>query len=371
MRIAIDIRSLQDGEKTGVGEYTAELVRALVAEHPEHEYILFSNSFSSKIEWDKLGIQESPVKQVHTRYPNKLFTLLTSLGLVKLDELIKKRINNSLDLFFSPCLQTGFVSNQTPWVVTIHDLSFELYPECLTLKRKLWHALVQPKKQARAAQHIITPSKSASRDVRSYYSLSANQVTAIYPGLKPLTIAHIQQVQSAYQLPNNYFLSLGTIEPRKNLAQVIRAYETTKLSEQGVQLLIAGAKGWKNRTIHRLIKKTSGVRYLGYIPAEHKGRLMKQAKAFVYPSVYEGFGFPVLEALSVGTPVITSNRSSLPEVAGRQALYVDPDTCTEIARAMKELIYHPQCLKKHQPTFRWEHTANQVEALFSSLTTTI
>ena len=131
---------------------------------------------------------------------------------------------------------------------------------------------------------------------------------------------------------------MGTIEPRKNILGLIEAFKKSSLLVDGCSLVIAGARGWKCNSILKAIDKTPGVKYIGYVDAEDKPALYKMASLFVYPSLYEGFGFPVLEAMACGTPVVTSNRSSLPEVAGGAAYLINPYNVSEIARGMELIL---------------------------------
>ena len=247
------------------------------------------------------------------------------------------------DVFHAPSgsLPMGYAGAS---VITVHDLAIYLHPEWFPGGQLFARRIVVPS-SVRRAKRIIAVSRSTKRDLQRIFSAPSEKISVIHEGVDPASLtastfakasADKSAGKSSFDLKKPYFLFLGTIEPRKNVDGLVRAYETlvrrfSKLSD-GVELVIAGARGWKSeRTFARIeaFNKTHGgggpvIRTLGYVSAEDKAALMARALAFVFPSFYEGFGLPVLEAMSLGAPVITSNLSSLPEVTGRAALPVDP-----------------------------------------------
>lgn len=337
MRIAIDIRSLLHAHRTGVGEYTSEFISSLLSQRDDHEYYLFYNAY-----YDMSSVVPSwsdpRVHVVVTRWPNKLFHLLLKFRLIALDRIIEKKTGVTMDCFFSPNIHFTYIA-RVPHILTIHDLSFELYKECYSLGRRLWHYIVNPRLQVQRARCILTPSAHTKQDVLDHYGIDSSRVHVIYPGISsswstPSTET-IGQVKQRYRLPDRYILFLGTIEPRKNIPTLVEAFEKSGLVSHGYTLIIAGARGWKEQDIFARIKNTNGVHYIGYVEAIEKPALFAGAQVFVYPSLYEGFGFPVVEALSVGTPVITSNRSSLPEICADRCVLIDPDSCDDIALQLR------------------------------------
>ena len=155
------------------------------------------------------------------------------------------------------------------------------------------------------------------------------------PGLSSSFLEQAEEqkrvVRKKYNLPEKFVLFLGTIEPRKNIVALTEAFALSRSKKNGYELVIAGASGWKYQCSLDAIEKTDGVRSIGYVASEDKNTLYQMADLFVYPSLYEGFGLPVLESMACGTPVITSDRSSLPEVVGRAALLVNPHDTRDIA----------------------------------------
>jgi len=335
-------------QRTGVGEYAYELLDAVFKNADDNQYFLFYNSYKDVSD----NIPKWNYENVHylfTRWPNKLFSLFTWLGFIKLDRLIKQKV----DWFFAPNINFLSLSRKTKFILTVHDLSFEILPECYTWKRRLWHKALRPKKMCRRADIILTPSENTRRDVMREWWIEGDKIKVLYPGLSsvigyPSNSAGRQisdnneprseEIKRKYGLPDKYILYLGTIEPRKNILGIIEAYKKSLLLNDKYMLVVAGASGWKNEEVLESLEKTTGVKYIGYVKDEDKAMLYKNADLFVFPSLYEGFGLPVLEALACGTPVITSDRSSLSEVFGDHATLVNPNNISEISRAMKVVL---------------------------------
>ena len=376
MVIAIDIRTLLDAKKTGVGEYVYELLTALFQEGPEHTYILFANQSRKGV----IALPQHDKKNVHivyTNIPNKLLHMsIVFFGLPCLDRWLLKKLKgvvDGIDYFFSPNLGFCALSRGCKQILTLHDMSFKIYTECLTQKRRLWHTVLRPKAQAKRATKIIVPSDTTKRDVAREFGVSLEKITTIYPGVSSWCLAGVQDftaVRNYYALPEKYIFFLGTIEPRKNIIQIIEAYKESQLHKKGYSLLIAGKLGWKSKKIIEYMQKTSGVVYLGYIPEEHKKALYSLASVFVYPSMYEGFGFPVVEAMACGVPVITSNRSSLPEVVSSSAYLVDPTIRQDLTDAMLRILssgslrrYYIQKGKVRAEQYSWSLAAKKFLSL--------
>ncbi len=373
MNIAIDIRPLMNGMRTGVGEYTFELLNALFTIDRDNQYFLFYNSYSN-ISRNIPKWQCANVHYVYTRFPNKLFNIAILSGVIKLDRLITRYTGAKIDVFFAPNLNFINLSKSTKFVLTIHDLSYEFFPEFYTTKTKLWHKMIRPKKLCRRANILITPSHNTKRDIVNYYKIEPVKITNIYPGLATTlgtpTPEIITKVKNKYLLPEQFILFLGTIEPRKNIIGLIEAFEQAypKISKE-YHLVIAGASGWKNSKIYdraNISPVRNKIHILGYIAPEDKAALYTAATAFVYPSFYEGFGFPVLEAMSIGKPVITSNRSSLPEIGGPATALINPNRPNDIAQALVRVLnniklqqYYAENGKIIAKNFSWVKTADE------------
>ncbi len=376
MNIGIDIRVLMSSVRTGVGEYTYELLNALFQTDQTNQYFLFYNSYSDvSAVLPKWNV--SNVHFVESRWPNKFLNAAQVLfGRPFIDRLNLAFVPSSgrgesgilnLDYFFSPNLNFTSLSSGTKHILTIHDLSFELFPQCYSWKRRMWHWVLRPKRQCERAHLILVPSENTKRDVVNVYGIDEKKVRVVRPGVTKSDEVRStsDELRAKYTLPGNFFLFLATIEPRKNIVGIIEGYEEyRKKRNDPMDLIIAGPLGWKTREILNKMKQVSGVRYIGYVAPEDKEALYRAASAFVYPSLYEGFGFPVLEAFAADTPVLTSNRSSLPEVAGEAGYLVDPYAANEIAlglerlghdRVVREWFVHKG--KEQVKKFDWKQTA--------------
>jgi len=373
MRIGIDIRSLQGPYRTGIGTYTAELLNALFKIDLTNEYFLFGNSVGQPI---KITWSQPNVHLIYTHYPNKILNAgLCVFNQPKLDTLLAKsaKIKN-LDYFFSPHLNFTALSPTTKHIITIHDLTFALFPEFLTYRQQLWHHLVWPKKQCEQATLILTPSENTKRDLITYYKIPESKIKVLYPGITiPPSEGGSRGVlanSSLSHLPEKYILFLGTIEPRKNILALIEAYEMahTKLTNP-ISLVIAGAPGWKSKSIFNHINRSplrKQIHVINYVAPEDKYELYHSASLFVYPSIYEGFGFPVLEAIQAGVPVITTNRSSLPEITDGATYLVNPHRPDELAEGIERILSSP-ILHNHYSIaglrqvqkYNWEKTARE------------
>ncbi len=373
MLLAIDIRNLQGGSWSGVGVYTDQVIRSLLATDTHAECVLFSNSFSTS----GAPIKHNNALNVHMRWPNMFFhAAMRFFQYPQIDIGIEKIMGKTVDVFFSPNFHFTALRRTVPYVITIHDLSFELYPEYYSLKRRLWHALVQPKKQCEQAAAIIVPSHHTKTDLIRLYHIAEEKIHVVYPGMP---IAHTSNtnteiVRNKYNVHNDFFLFVGTIEPRKNIDGIVAAYIRSGLHKKGVELVIAGAEGWKQHALMKRVARTPGVRYLGYIPEEDKQLLFAEAKGCLFPSFYEGFGFPVIEAMQLGTPVITSDRSSLPEIAAGAAYLVNPYDVGAIAKGMERLFEDTALCQELitrgrlvASTYSWDRAAAQMWHIFESV----
>lgn len=377
MNIGIDIRCLMHKTKTGVGEYTQALLEALFVSDKINQYYLYYNS-SADITDNLPKWNQDNIHLVASHYPNKLLNLSIALcGLPKLDRLITKITHIKLDLFYSPNLNFTALTKEIPFFLTIHDLAFAHFPEYYTAKQNWWHKILQPKKQCQRAKIIFTPSKNTKLDLVATYNLSSKKIQTIYPGLSPIFSqnsdleAKKNIVKKKYGLPNHFILFLGTIEPRKNIESIITAFE--KVYSQlpfPYYMIIAGAKGWKNAVIYNRANQSpyrDHIKFIGYIQAEEKPALYALASLFIYPSFYEGFGFPVLEAMAMGTPVITSPRSSLPEITAHCAHLIDPNNIRSIEFGILDTLRNPTINKKQNEQaearsqiFSWQEPAKKI-----------
>jgi glycosyltransferase involved in cell wall biosynthesis len=379
MKIGVDVRCLMNARRTGVEEYTLSLLLNLLEIDQKNEYVLFLNSFKkTRFNFDIfLNYKNVVVKRF--RVPNKLLNLsFWFLNWPKIDEMM-----GGMDLFFMPNIIFGCVSRKTKLILTMHDLSFERHPGHFSWKRRLWHIFINPQKLCKRADKIIAVSDSTKNDLVSVYKLNLKKVETVYSAVAndfniiSRNDKRLIEVQEKYKLPYKFILYLGTIEPRKNIIAAVKAFDrfhkfayVTKNNELlKYKLVIAGEKGWLSEKIFEEIKTSPSQRsiyFIGKIPKNNKICVYNLASLFVYPSCFEGFGFPPLEAMKCGVPVIAGNNSSLPEVIGAGGILIDSDRPDEIYRAMKEIladkdfkeILITKGLKKAEE-FCWKNTASK------------
>lgn len=375
MKIGIDLRCLESGEKSGVGEYAVNLVENILRLDQANSYLLFSNSF-----WEKNNYLERFEKYPNVRvkkfhWPNKLLNLcFWYLNWPKIDRML-----GGAEVLFLPNLNFAAWSKKTKVILTIHDLSFEYYPETFSEKRRLWHWFINPKKLAGRAGRIIAVSDSTKSDLISRYGVDPSKIKMIHSAAaesfrvldrNDLALAKIAK---KYALPYKFILYLGTIEPRKNISGLIQAYD--RLRRLGnpeldkYKLVIAGSVGWKSDQIFSAIENSpysADIIATGMIASKDMPMIYNLASLFVYPSFFEGFGFPPLEAMACGVPVVTSNNSSLPEVVGDAAILIEPEEPEEIFHAMREVLLNRELSAKLRAkgleqanSFSWSKTAGE------------
>lgn len=382
MTILIDIRPLMDTRYSGVAEYTRELITALLELDTVNQYILFYNSFHQIKE--RLPVfSQANVRIVATHIPNKLFNygLLTIFRRPLLDRLCKTKI----DILFLPHLNFAAWSPQTKSVITIHDLSFLDFPNFFSFRKNVWHWFLRVKQLVRRVDHVVTLSENSKQDIIRHAQIPADTISVIYSGISPTfrsleTSNHkIFELKKKYNLPDRFVLFLGTVEPRKNLQTLLTAFELLKAESQyqDLGLVIAGGRGWKAEPIYaqaQASRFSESIIFLDYIPAEEKLYLYNAAAIFVYPSFYEGFGFPPLEAMACGVPVIVSAISSLPEVVTSAAMLIDPYNARSITTAMATVLGDPALTEQlklagqiQAQKFNWSVVAQHYLALFKNL----
>jgi len=377
MKIGIDIRCLTGGRRTGVEEYTLNLLENIFKLDTRDEFILFFNSYK-KTEVDFSWIDKYPnVKLKRFAFPNKILNFLFwYLDWPKIDKMI-----GGVDVFFMPNIIFGGVSQNSKLVVTIHDLSFERYAETFSWVRRLWHAFINPRKICRRANKIIAVSHSTKQDIIDLYGIDPDKISVSRNGLADKfhiidrNDENLIRVKDKYGLPYKFILYLGTIEPRKNISAIIRAYEklrkyATALDREVLakyKLVIAGSKGWLSEKIFTEIDNSEfkdDIIVINFVEELDKQFVLNLASLFVYPSKFEGFGLPPLEAMVSGVPVITANNSSLPEVVGESAILIDSDKPDEIAQAMQEILTNADLREKlitrglmQSKKFNWTNSA--------------
>jgi glycosyltransferase involved in cell wall biosynthesis len=336
MRIAFDGTTLTPG-RTGVGYYSEHLLHALADSIGDHELIVVSNR---------------PVDTTRPLPPGTRVGISggTSPRLVWMQTgapRLLRRVKADVVHFTNGMVP---IASPVPTVVTIHDMSLTLYPECHP-HRRVWLNRPMVDLAARRATGIITVSESAKRDIVRYYGIDPERVHVVYEAAAPQfqrvedseTLAALRQ---RYGLAARFVLYVGTIEPRKNLPTLLHAFarcrDRYRLEHQ---LVFAGPYGWLSRDLEELIarlKLRDAIRLTGYIPFAELPALYSGAEMFVFPSIYEGFGLPVVEAMACGTPVVTGRADALVEIAGGAAEHVDPRDADALAAMLARLADDPQ-----------------------------
>ncbi|MFN8454747.1 MAG: glycosyltransferase family 1 protein [Anaerolineae bacterium] len=275
-----------------------------------------------------------------------------------------------------------------PALVTVHDLGYRYYPEAHRPFDR-WYLEWTTRRHTRVARHIIADSQATKADLVRFYGANPERITVVYLG-RDETLGRVNDPQliatakNKYNIEGDYLLYLGTLQPRKNLLRLVEAF--AQLINSGVQnysfaslkLVIAGSKGWLYNDIFaraQALGLAGRVLFPGFVAADDKAALLSGALAYVFPSLYEGFGLPVLEAMACGTPVLTSNSSSLPEVAGEAALLVDPHDTAHIIQGLSQLLTQPdlRCRLVEQgyrqiQRFSWARAAEQVKEIAEHVT---
>jgi len=372
-KIGIDIRTLMDKHYSGVSEYTFHLVNEFLRLDQNNDYLLYYNS-GRDLAGRLPSFTARNVRVVGTRYPNKIFNYILQ-KMFRYPQI--DRVIGGTDVFWSPHINFLSLSKSTRKFLTIHDLSFLRYPEFFNRRKNFWHRLINVRKMVAGFDYLIAVSENTKQDIIELLKIAPEKISVIYSGIDssycPITeTLKIQIVKSRYGLPDKFILYLGNVEPRKNLIGLIRAYNNLRRNNPdlaGVKLVIAGATGWKIKDIFKELYASeyqADIKFLGYIDKADKPVLYSLCSVFAYPSFYEGFGFPPLEAMACGAPVVTSNISSLPEIVGSAALTVDPYNTKAITTALEQVLTDDALAERLRrdgaewvKQFNWENTAQR------------
>jgi glycosyltransferase involved in cell wall biosynthesis len=424
MKIGIDCRTILNpsgGEQAGIGHYVYYLVKSLLEIDKHNTYVLFFDDHVKDFSQFKKGnviIRTFPFYKYKKYLPVAYSQMLISSYLNK----------EKLDLFHAPANTIPLFYNKKS-VVSIYDLAIYKFPKFFPssfLNNQTFATKILVPKSLAKAKKIIAASKNTKSDIVEIFGIPEEKIEVVYGGV----LSHgkncphqapAEAVSRKFGISGKYILFLGTIEPRKNILSLIRAFRNLYLTYdsplKGYQLILAGGQGWKNENVFMEIananaailgvngkrngrerrsgldtrseerrakegERRSGrerrtgqpIKYLGYVSHAEKLSLIAKATCFVFPSFYEGFGLPVLEAMSMGTPVITSNISSLPEITGREgALLIDPNKETEISDALSQILTDEGLremlsIKGHEKAqeFTWEECARQTLLVYRS-----
>lgn len=414
MIIAIDLRPLLGGNKSGVEIVTEQLVTHLINQGKEHHFILFINAWhkASKL----LDQWKGPnITHMVTRIPNKaLNLLLILLKWPKLDTLIAKKTGTQPDIYFLPDLRPAPVKKAKK-ILLMHDLAFHHFPEFFSLKTQYWYKFIQPHREIKSCAKLLAVSEHTKQDIIKTFHYEAKNIEVIPNAVEKnfcqkITDDNLKKVREIYNLPPKFFLFLGTIEPRKNINFLIKAFKKylEEKKNDTISLVIAGKSRpdiFKENDLHISdpgLDPSSGassssvtstnpgpnpapgphldsnhkpavesqITFIGAVKEEYKAALYKAATAVVYPSLWEGFGLPVLEALHCSTPVITSKTSGLPETGGDAVYYIDPYNLDSLTQAFHQIL-KPEIQERLRANstsqlqkFSWDRSAKQLLKVF-------
>lgn len=382
MRIAIDARAANTPQPTGVEYYNLKLIENLLQIGPEHEYtLLVSEPLTPALR--SLGAAANTVGRILT--PRKFWPFVR----LPLEFALHP---GRYDLFFSPVFAIPYLSVPRN-VATFHDLAYEFFPQYFTPYERYRQRFFS-RLSARKADQLIAVSESTKKDLIKLYGIDESRITVIHNSYnrdlfrpqdedKPTRRACLPKPEGSVVtlaerrrvLENPYLLFVGTMQGRKGVDQLLRAFDLFKQRQHtNHKLVLVGKKGWRDARIwavYQSMQHQDDVIVTGYVAEKDLPGLYAQADLFILPSLYEGFGMPVLEAQAMGTPVVTSDVSSLLEVGGDAAYYVDPCDVEEIAEAIADVVLHRQLSQSlierglvNVNRFSWERAARQTLAVF-------
>lgn len=365
MRIAVNTRFLLKDYLEGYGRFTFELCKRMVETHPQHEFIfIFDRPFDERFVFAKNIIPV--VVNPEARHP-----LLWKWWFdYKIPAVLKKY---QADVFLSP---DGFCSLRTkvPQVTVIHDLAFLHRPNDIPRSHLGFYRRYTPK-FIKKSSAVITVSEASRQDIVEQYPAAANKITVVHnaarEGFRPLNWEQKQLVKERYAEGREYFLYTGSIHPRKNLLGLLKAFSIFKKWQQSdMKLLLCGRSAWKNEGFLKSLstyKYRADVHLTGYLPDEELCAITASAYAMVYPSYFEGFGLPIVEAMQSGVPVIATQTPALMETGGDAALYAPTDDIEQLAAQMmhiyKDEAHRARLIeagKQQAAKFNWQQSAEKL-----------
>ncbi len=377
MRISIETQAIVKN-RSGIGWYAYNLINEMLKIAKNDEIIGsvfdFLGRNNSKEKLEEVGFSEIEVSKW---IPYRVYKLLWDIIPFSYDNFFSK---NDIYHFFNYTVPPRVKGNI---ITNVYDMVYKLYPETMNITNS-YILNREMDKTIKRADRIVTISESAKRDIIEHLDIPEEKIRIIYPGINHGLYSNIdsidsetkRQIKGKYNLPDKYILYLGTIEPRKNIAKIFEAYsQLNKDIKKEHKLVIAGGKGWKCDDILNIPKKlgfSEDIIFTGYVNEEDKPIIYSMAEVFIFPSLYEGFGMPVLEAMAAGIPVITSNCSSLPEAGGDAAIYVNPKDSSSITQNIEKIILEDDFKKEkinlgqqHIKNFNWKKSAEKMMNIYN------
>lgn len=365
MKIVINTRFLLRDKLEGIGWFSFEVARRIAAAHGEIEFI-----YAFDRPWDESFITSSNIRPVKLFPPARHPFLFYAYFEYAMPRLLQREKPAA---FFSP---DGFLSlsTQVPTLLTIHDLAYKHFPNQVSWLAQKYYEHYMPRFAQKAAR-ITTVSTYTKADISQQFGIDSDKIDVVHnganPAYRPLSEEEIAATQNEYSQGEAYFVYVGSIHPRKNVAQLLRAFELFKNANPNpIKLLLVGRMAWQTGQVGEVLanmKNSKDVLLLGYLSIDKIYKVVGAALANVYVSLFEGFGIPILEAMQAAVPVICSNTSSMPEVAGDAGILVNPDSAEQISHAMQKIYkdhnFRNQCIdngKIQAQKFSWDITAQKV-----------
>ncbi len=372
MRVTIDL-SAAVHRHAGLGRYAQELTTALVAEGLADYQTIYYAKGGERPDPPLDALPARPIRL--GAKPWRLSVMLAYAARVPMDRWLPET-----DVLHATEHLLPYVRSAAT-VLTVHDLIFKFFPEYHLWQNRWYLGTMLPRFACRA-DAIIAVSEHTKRDVMKLLKVPEQKITVVpegvNPAFRPLTdAADLARVRARYALPERYLLYLGTIEPRKNLVTLLNAYHALLSRQPEIDLVLAGKNGWLYQPVYGRVRELGleqRVHFTGWVDEGDAPALISGAAAFVYPSLYEGFGLPPLEALACGVPVIASNASSLPEVVADAGLLVAPNDPASLAEAMERVLADPELaadLRTRGPRqaalFTWQRAARRTFDIYKSV----
>ncbi|SKA76588.1 Glycosyltransferase involved in cell wall bisynthesis [Caloramator quimbayensis] len=374
MKIGMELQPIFK-DKTGIGWYTYNIIKEVIKLDKDNEFIGYGFNFAGRNNIlpniKDLNIEYDICKVI----PYGLYSRLWDYIPIKYNNFFR----NKADIyhffnFIVPPNIGGIV------IVTVYDVVYKRFPETMT-KANFNRLEKNLQRSVDRADIIITISENSKKEIIEYLNVAEDKIRIIPIGIeiekyrKKYSENEMIKVRKKYNIPNEYILYLGTLEPRKNIETIIDSYALYKKNGGNLKLVIAGKKGWMYDSILNRVKQYSlgdEVIFTGYVDEDDKACIYKMSSLFLFPSFYEGFGIPVIEAMAAGTPVITSNTSSLPEAAGDAAIFVNPKDINAIADSMLKIANNDYYKKeliikglKQSEKFSWEKSAEKLINIYN------
>jgi glycosyltransferase involved in cell wall biosynthesis len=381
VKIAFDAQPLVQDNKTGVSIYEEMIIKKIQELFLDNTYTF--NFFACPDEnkkYDRLVSFKQKGGKIngYTKFNAYIYDVIGNIFNIPYSFFFKDRVQ--LTHFFGFFVPPGISGKK---VVTIYDMVYKVYPETMKYAIKLLFKL-NLNKSCQRADKIITISEFSKNEIIRYLNVNPDKISVVPCGVdleyfRPINdVSLIEEIKKKYKIPSEYFLYLGTLEPRKNIERLIDAYNQLKIRYSNIpKLVLAGQTGWLYKTIFEKVMNLqleNDVLFLGYVFREDLVPLLCGAFAFVFPSLYEGFGMPPLESMACGVPVLTSNVSSLPEVVGDAAIMVDPLSIDEISDGLEQLLTKEELRKElsirgleRAKLFTWEKAACLTMHIYKSL----